>query len=71
MFETFCTVEADTSQMINAAEPRSGLGVVPFYEQKFSVILMFGLTELKAQLSWVENVSIFSTSYYLLAHLAC
>jgi len=57
MFATLCTVEANTSQMIKAIKPRRGRGGTWFYEQKFSVVLLFGLTELKAQLSWMEDVS--------------
>jgi hypothetical protein len=57
MFATLCTVEADTSQMAKAMQPRRGLGGALFYEQIFSVVLLFGLTELKAQLSWMEDVS--------------
>ncbi|KIM86828.1 hypothetical protein PILCRDRAFT_816085 [Piloderma croceum F 1598] len=55
MFATICTVEADTSQLINAMRPRRGRGGALFYEQIFSVVLLFGLTELKAQLCWVED----------------
>ncbi|KIM71905.1 hypothetical protein PILCRDRAFT_93667 [Piloderma croceum F 1598] len=55
MFATLCTVEADTSQLINATRPHRGQGGVLFYEQIFSVVLLFGLTELKAQLCWMED----------------
>jgi hypothetical protein len=55
MFATLCTVEADTSQLINAMRARRGQGGALFYEQIFSVVLLFGLTELKAQLCWMED----------------
>jgi len=29
-----------------------------YYKQEVSVVLLFGLTELQAQLLWIENVSI-------------
>jgi hypothetical protein len=68
MFATLCTVEADTSQLINAMRPRHGRGGALFYEQIFSVVLLFGLTELKAQLCWMEDVSTL-LHIALLAHL--
>jgi len=53
MFSEICTVEADTSRV-----PRTPLrgkrGI--FYRREFEIILSFGLTELKAQLSWKEDV---------------
>jgi hypothetical protein len=70
MFATLFTVKADTSQMIKAIKPRRGQGGALFYEQKFSVVLLFGLTELKAQLSWVEDVSaFFALGYRLVDHI--
>jgi hypothetical protein len=53
MFSTLCTVEADTSQVPRM--PRYGSQGV-YYRIDFDVILSFGLTELKAQLSWTVNV---------------
>jgi hypothetical protein len=56
-FSTLCIVEADTTPMIKAIKPSRGLDGLLFYPQEFGVVLLFGLTELKAQLSWTENVS--------------
>ncbi|KAH7912713.1 hypothetical protein BJ138DRAFT_1228277 [Hygrophoropsis aurantiaca] len=55
MFSTLCTVHADTSQVSKTIGPRKGYGGVQFYRQEFSIILKFGLTELQAQISWMEN----------------
>jgi len=58
MFSTLCNVHADTSNVASTISPRRGYAGLQFYRQQFSIILMFGLTELQAQLSWTENVSI-------------
>jgi hypothetical protein len=62
MFSPLCTVKADTSVMAKALVPKYGLRGERYYRQDFSVILLFGLTELKAQISWIEDVS-FITVY--------
>ncbi|KAG2129869.1 uncharacterized protein EDB93DRAFT_1095170 [Suillus bovinus] len=57
MFSTLCNVHADTSKVASSISPRRGYAGLQFYRQEFSIILMFGLTELQAQLSWKEDVS--------------
>lgn len=57
MFSTLCNVHADTSKVASTISPRRGYAGLQFYRQQFSIILMFGLTELQAQLSWKEDVS--------------
>ncbi|KAG2073742.1 hypothetical protein BDR04DRAFT_1127075 [Suillus decipiens] len=57
MFSTLCNVHADTSKVARTISPRRGYAGLQFYRQEFSIILMFGLTELQAQLSWKEDVS--------------
>ncbi|EGN92781.1 hypothetical protein SERLA73DRAFT_116909 [Serpula lacrymans var. lacrymans S7.3] len=59
MFSTLCTVRADTSKVSKNLSPQKGFAGLQFYRQEFSIILMFGLTELKAQISWVADVSTF------------
>ena len=54
MFDTLCTIRADVAH-IPKVQKRGLLG--DYYEQHLKVILLFGLTEFKAQLSWIENVS--------------
>ncbi|KIK93910.1 hypothetical protein PAXRUDRAFT_144008 [Paxillus rubicundulus Ve08.2h10] len=56
-FTTLCSVHADTSKIIGSLRPRqskhSSTGV--YYTVDYDVVLLFGLTELKAQISWKEN----------------
>jgi hypothetical protein len=60
MFNTLCTVTADTSQMAKGLRPRRGPGGNRYFTQEYSIVLLFGLTELKAQISWMEEVSSFA-----------
>jgi len=55
MFPTLCTMTADTSQVAKLLKPRYGLNQVPYYRLHYKIILLFGLTELKAQISSMEN----------------
>ena len=51
-----CTIEADLSPApIRTSTKTSGDGI--FYYVDFEVILLFGMTELQAQIAWEENVS--------------
>ncbi|OSC99572.1 hypothetical protein PYCCODRAFT_1394827 [Trametes coccinea BRFM310] len=52
-FTTLCTVFADTSKVFKS--PRIGPNGSVYYAQRFDVVLMCGLTELKAQIRWMEN----------------
>ncbi|KAH9940112.1 uncharacterized protein BXZ73DRAFT_99109 [Epithele typhae] len=52
LFTPLCTVAADTSRV--ARQTRQGPSGV-YYDLHFKVILLCGLTELKAQISWTEN----------------
>ena len=56
-FVDLCEITADVTKVKNSIQreynPRGG---VPFYQLKFDVVLLFGLTELKAQIAWIENV---------------
>lgn len=54
-YERVCTVTADTS-MVSAVQETSPTGDT-FYRISYDVILLFGMTELKAQLAWKEHVS--------------
>ena len=51
-----CTIEADLSGVPLVPQPKvTGKG--SFYEVNYDIILLFGMTELKAQVAWKENVS--------------
>ncbi|KAI8977711.1 hypothetical protein BD414DRAFT_538976 [Trametes punicea] len=52
-FTTLCTVFADTSQVFKV--PRIGPNGNVHYVQTFDVVLIYGLTELQAQIKWMEN----------------
>ncbi|KAH9940117.1 uncharacterized protein BXZ73DRAFT_99114 [Epithele typhae] len=52
LFTPLCTVAADTSRV--ARVTRQGPKGV-YYEQHFNVVLLCGLTELQAQISWTED----------------
>jgi hypothetical protein len=54
MYSTLCIVSADTSQVLKTM--RRGPSGAKYYVQEFSIVVLLGLTELKAQISWVENV---------------
>jgi hypothetical protein len=57
-FKKLCTVTADTSELAKTLSPRSSQwGTV--YTLDYSIILRFGLTELKAYVSWEEHVRVF------------
>ncbi|KAI1793701.1 hypothetical protein LXA43DRAFT_201572 [Ganoderma leucocontextum] len=52
MFAPLCTIFADTSRV--SRQSRQGTNGV-YYVQAFKIVLLCGLTEMQAQLSWVEN----------------
>ena len=54
-FSTLCTIQADTSRVTKRQQTGSN---GKFYQQDFRVVLSCGQTELTAQISWMENVSI-------------
>jgi len=55
MFSTMCTVKADVGELVKTLHPQRGLTGDLYYQLGFDIILIFGLTELKAQLAWMEN----------------
>ena len=59
-YTKLCTIEADLSGAPILTQPKAS-GKGSFYTVKYDIILLFGTTELQAQLAWRENVS--GTSY--------
>jgi len=55
-FTQNCQIFADTSVAAAALLPKKSPEGKTYYCIDFDVILLFGLTELKAQISWLENV---------------
>ncbi|EIW80580.1 hypothetical protein CONPUDRAFT_105634 [Coniophora puteana RWD-64-598 SS2] len=53
-FSQLCTVFADTSDIAQDLEPKTRNGHT-FYKVSFDVIILFGLTELQAQIRWLEK----------------
>jgi len=54
-FTTMCHVIADTSTFARSLRPQQAPGGGDYYRLDFDVILLFGLTELKAQISWNDQ----------------
>ena len=57
MYPTICYIGANTLQISRNIQPRRSPGGKVYYALEFEVILLFGLTELKAQIAWKEEVS--------------
>ncbi|KAG2153153.1 hypothetical protein DEU56DRAFT_954958 [Suillus clintonianus] len=56
-FTTLCTIHADLSELSRTLRPkRSAFNQSKYYQYEFDVIILFGHTELKAQISWEEKV---------------
>ena len=60
MFSKLCTVVADTALAAKSLSPQRNSTGRSYYAQTFYIIFLFGLTEIKAQLGWVENVRAYS-----------
>ena len=59
-YSPVCTVVADTSSIPEAETTQHSPDGLQYYRKEFDIILLFGMTELKAQLAWTENVSLLS-----------
>ncbi|KAJ6592476.1 hypothetical protein B0H19DRAFT_1364978 [Mycena capillaripes] len=53
-FKVLCTVHADTSKIAKTLNRKLGLNGI-YYSLDLDVVLSFGLTELTAQIAWIEN----------------
>ncbi|KJA20624.1 hypothetical protein HYPSUDRAFT_42934 [Hypholoma sublateritium FD-334 SS-4] len=53
-FVQLCTIEADLSKAVSG--PLKGFEGKTYYQANYEIVLLFGLTELKAQVAWKENV---------------
>jgi hypothetical protein len=51
-----CTIVANTSKLVHSLQPQVSPGGIIYYDMDYEVILLFGLTELKAQISWMHKV---------------
>ncbi|KAL1725504.1 hypothetical protein EV714DRAFT_221153 [Schizophyllum commune] len=59
-YTKICTVPADASNAARNLSPLYNRHGSVYYKFSFDVILLFGLTELKAQISWLEHVRCFT-----------
>lgn len=50
------TVRADLSNVINDLKPISRNRGVRYFRLEYNIIILFGVTEFKAQYAWEENV---------------
>jgi len=62
-YTKLCTLEVDFSQLPVIYQRKvSGEGM--YYRIDYDIVLLFGLTELKAMVAWKENVGPFSILLY-------
>jgi hypothetical protein len=55
-YTKLCTIEADLSRVPLVPRPKA-VGKGTFYRVDYDIVLLFGMTELKALVAWKENVS--------------
>ena len=55
-YTKLCTIEADLSRVPMVPRPKA-TGKGSFYRVDYEIVLLFGMTELKAQIAWKEKVS--------------
>ena len=55
-YTKLCTIEADLSRVPMLSQPKA-TGNGSFYRVDYEIIILFGMTELKAQIAWEEKVS--------------
>ncbi|KAF8441288.1 hypothetical protein L210DRAFT_3611856 [Boletus edulis BED1] len=54
-FSTLCTVRADITKLAKSLSPKRSVEGSLYFALEIKIILLFGLTELTAQVSWMEN----------------
>ncbi|KAG1734644.1 hypothetical protein EDB19DRAFT_1638935, partial [Suillus lakei] len=57
LFLMLCTVHVDTLKITEKLTPKHSAEGSVYYVMEVKVILLFGLTELKAVISWADGVS--------------
>ena len=55
-YTKLCTIEADLSGVPLLPQPKA-VGHGTYYSVDYDFVLLLGMTELKAQIAWRENVS--------------
>jgi hypothetical protein len=64
-YPVVCRVTADTSEAARALSTMNGPNGQKYLCVVFEIILLFGLTEYKAQLCWMENVRVLQRQFCL------
>lgn len=54
-YSQYCRVTADTSVVAKSLKPRRCSDGTYYYQLSYDVVMLFGMTELKAQLAWMED----------------
>ena len=65
-YTKLCTIDADLSRVPLLPKSKT-TGGGSFYRLDYDIVLLFGMTELKAQVAWKEKVSCYS--YVVSIHL--
>ena len=65
-----CNVSANTSQLVRSLRPQRAPGGGVYYQFDYDVVLLFGLTELKAQISWMHEVRLVIVLSRLYSYMA-
>jgi hypothetical protein len=56
-FPDLCEVTADITKLKSSIRPQTNHRGSKFFTMEYDIVLLFGLTELKAQIAWIQNVS--------------
>ena len=56
-FADLCNITADMTSLKSLVRPRTNHRGAKYYTVSYDIVLLFGLTELKAQIAWTQNVS--------------
>ncbi|KAF8629982.1 hypothetical protein AX15_003171 [Amanita polypyramis BW_CC] len=54
-YSPVCSIVADTSSIPDSETTQHSAAGIRYYRKEFEIILLFGMTELKAQIAWTEN----------------
>ncbi|KAI9573191.1 hypothetical protein HD554DRAFT_2059675 [Boletus coccyginus] len=54
-FTIMCNVNANTSELVRSLRPQKARNGKVYYHFDYDIVLLFGLTELKAQISWMHK----------------
>jgi hypothetical protein len=68
-YTELCTIEVDLSHLPFSPRLKSSGGI--YYQLKYELVLLFGLTEFKAAVAWKENVGPHLVLFYSFYLLCC